>query len=146
MKLVMITIVFNSVIRCIKQYELPDALYAGFKLRTDTVKNVFLILQFYPSLEKQKKRVRNALKARGVDPDDGNMLTRFRTEIALAIPNNKSTYTESKRKAVAMNVRDYTSVKRRRRVSEMKLSFVDELALIIEVVILLAAVYCQLFV
>ncbi|MBO4864129.1 MAG: hypothetical protein J5517_07175 [Eubacterium sp.] len=146
MKLVSITFVFNAVIRCFKQHELLDGLISGFKLRTDTAKRVFLILQFYPSLEKQKKRVRNALKARGVDPDQGNMLTRFRTELVLSVPNYKSTYVESKRKSVAMNVRDFTSVRRRRRVTEMKLNFVDELFLIAEVVILLVAVYIQLFI
>ena len=145
LKVMAFTFVFNSVIRCFKQVELLDGLSSGFGLGAEMSKRVYSILQFYPRLERQKKRVRNALKARGVDPDGGGMITRFKTEFMLSFPNNRNTYVESVNRETAMKLRDYTSSKRRRRVYEMKMNLIDQVILIAGIILILAIVYLQIF-
>ena len=144
LKVIMLTCVYNSVIRCFKQVELLDGLTTGFELGAAMSKRIYTILQFYPRLERQKKRVRNALKARGVDPDGGNILVRFKTELMLSIPNNRNTFVESINRETAMGMRDYTSTKRRKRVYEIKMNLVDEVALIIGIIFVLIVIYLQI--
>ena len=144
LKVIMLTFVYNSVIRCFKQVELLDGLTTGFGLGAAMSRKIYTVLQFYPRLERQKKRVRNALKARGVDPDGGNILVRFKTEFMLSIPNNRNTYVESVNRETAMKMRDYTSTKRRKRVYEIKMNLVDEVVLIIGIILVLVVIYLQI--
>ena len=144
LKVIMFTFVYNSVIRCFKQVELLDGLSTGFGLGAAMSRRIYTILQFYPRFERQKKRVRNALKARGVDPDGGNILVRFKTEFMLSIPNYRNTYVESVNRQTAMKLRDYTSTKRRKMVYEIKMNLVDEVALIVGIVFVLIVIYLQI--
>ncbi|HBZ02396.1 MAG TPA: hypothetical protein DEO83_01100 [Lachnospiraceae bacterium] len=145
LRVMIFTFVYNSVIRCFKQVELLDGLTSGFGLGAGMSRKVYSIMQFYPRLEKQKKRVRNALLARGVNPDEGGILTRFITDITLSIPNYQNTYDESVNREITMEMRDYTSSKRRKRVYEMKMSIVDEIVLIVGIILILAVLFFQIF-
>ena len=125
-KLLIFTIVYLLIMRSMKQGELLDGLAEGFGLRAKTAKTMMLMLDFLPKIYREKKRGRKAQRARGVDPDSGNIIDRFRENMLLAIPNIKYAYTRTLRQSESMKKRQYLSVIRRNSIYEMKLNWVDK--------------------
>lgn len=126
LKLLLYTIVSLMIMKSMKQGEILDGLAEGFGLRAKTAKIMMLILDFLPKVFREKKRGRKAQRARGVDPDSGNIIDRIRENLLLAIPNIKYALTRSERQAEAMKKRQYLSVLRRNSIYEMKLNWVDK--------------------
>lgn len=128
LKLYLYTIVSLLIVSGMKQAELLDGLAEGFGLRAKTARMLMLILDYLPKLYREKKRGRLAQRARGVDPESGNILDQFRKEILLTIPNLKYAFARSKSQYEAMNKKQYVSVIKRNSVVEMKLTWVDKVA------------------
>lgn len=139
-KMLMITFAFISISHATRQTELLDALSTGFGLKAEASKMISAILSFLPHLKREKKRVRLAQKARGVDPDEGNMFVRFRKDLMLAIPNYKCNLLKTKRQLETMEMRQYTSVRRRKPLHTLKYTWVDDVVMILNVIIFLITV------
>jgi energy-coupling factor transporter transmembrane protein EcfT len=144
-KLVMITFVYNSVMYCMKHVDVIDGLIGGFRLKINATRRLYSILEYFPEVYTQKKRVRSALKARGVDPDTGNIVSRFIKEILLAVPNHKNAYIELDNRNKAMDMRGFTSVRRRKRIYEMKFEVVDDIVLVLAIIMLLGTIFTQVY-
>ena len=114
------------IMKSMKQGEILDGLSEGFGLRAKTAKTMMLILDFLPKVFREKKRGRKAQRARGVDPDSGNIIDKIRGNLLLAIPNIKYALTRSERQSEAMKKRQYLSVLRRNSIYDMKLNWVDK--------------------
>jgi energy-coupling factor transporter transmembrane protein EcfT len=139
-KLLLLIIVAGGISKTMKQAEVLDALSQGFGLGAGASKRLSAILTFLPHVGREKARVRMAQRARGVNPYEGNIISRFRKDLMLAIPNYKCTYIKSKRQLVAMEMHQYTSTKRRSRVQSLKFMWVDELMLILYIIMLLVSI------
>ena len=139
-KLLLLIIVAGGISKTMKQAEVLDALSQGFGFGAGASKRLSAILTFLPHVEREKARVRMAQRARGVNPYEGNIISRFRKDLMLAIPNYKCTYIKTKRQLVAMEMHQYTSTKRRSRVQSLKFMWVDELMLILYIIMLLVSV------
>lgn len=139
-KLLLLIIVAGGISKTMKQAEVLDALSQGFGFGAGASKRLSAILTFLPHVGREKARVRMAQRARGVNPYEGNIISRFRKDLMLAIPNYKCTYIKTKRQLVAMEMHQYTSTKRRSRVQSLKFMWVDELMLILYIIMLLVSV------
>ncbi len=144
-KLIMITLVYNSIMSCMKQVDVLDGLMIGFRLKIDATKRFYNILEYFPEVYSQKKRVRSALKARGVDPDSGNLIRRFVKETTLAVPNHRNAFVELSNRNRAMDMRSFTSARRRKRIYEMKLEVVDDIMLMLAVILIIGTVFTQVY-
>ena len=139
-KLLLLVTVGGGISKTMKQAEVLDGLSKGFGLSAGASKRISAILTFLPHVGREKARVRMAQRARGVNPNAGNIISKFRKDLILAIPNYKCTYIKTKRQLVAMEMHQYTSTKRRSRVHALKFTWVDELMLIIYVIMLLVSI------
>ena len=143
-KLVFLTIIFVAVSRSIRQHELLEVFAKGFKMNAGTSKKLSIFFSFLPHYSREKKRVILAQKARGISPDEGSMLERFRKDSMLSAANLKNTYIKSTRQNDAFDMRQYTSVKRRKSISPLQFTWVDDIIILIMVLLLLVAVLMML--
>ncbi|MBR6403003.1 MAG: energy-coupling factor transporter transmembrane protein EcfT [Eubacterium sp.] len=143
-KLLLLTLIASFVAQTMKQSDVLDALAKGFGMNAQTAKRLSAVLTFVPHLEREKKRVKMAQRARGVDPDEGSFISKLRKDFMLAIPNYKCTFIKTGRQMKAMEMRQYTSVKRRKCVHELKFTWVDEVILLIFIIALAASILLML--
>ena len=143
-KLLLLTLIAGFISQTMKQSDVLDGLAKGFGLNAQTAKRLSAVLTFVPHLEREKKRVKMAQRARGVDPDGGSFMSKLRKDIMLAIPNYKCTIIKSGRQMTAMEMRQYTSVKRRKCVHELKFTWVDEVILLIFIIALAGSILLML--
>lgn len=139
-KLLLLITVAGGISKTMKQAEVLDALSQGFGFGAGASKRLSAVLTFLPHVGREKARVRMAQRARGVNPYEGSIISRFRKDLMLAIPNYKCTYIKTKRQLVAMEMHQYTSTKRRSRVHALKFMWIDELMLIIFIIMLLVSI------
>ena len=139
-KLLLYTIVSLMIMKSMKQGEILDGLSEGFGLRAKTAKTMMLILDFLPKVYREKRRGRKAQRARGVDPDRGNIIDKIRENLLLAIPNIKYALTRTERQSEAMKKRQYLSVIRRNSIYEMKLNWVDKVISIIFMLLMVGGI------
>lgn len=145
LKLITFSIVYFNVIRSIKQGELLDGLAYGFGLRTKTARRIMRLLDFQVRYEKENRRVRKAQRARGVDPYGGSILQRFRKKVLLTVPNVQNTIVKQRRQRDAIEMKLYTSLKKRSPVNELKITWIDKTAMIFMIIILLVSIELMLF-
>ncbi len=140
-KLIMLTFVFNGIMACIKQVDMLDGLMRGFRMKVSPAKTIYSLVEYFPEVYSQKRRVRSALMARGVDPDSGNIFRRFWREIELAVPNHANAYNEIKDRMNTMDMRCFTSARRRSRIDEMSYNAVDYVVIAVMVILVLATIW-----
>lgn len=141
-KLVTFTLVYYCLIRNLKQVEVLDGLMLGFRMKANAARRLSLVMDYLPKVEKEKKRALRAQKARGVDPDEGNIFERFRKEALVRISNYQYAYIKTKRQNRAMIKRHFLSEKRRVRVHGMKFTLLDDIVLLEFLLALLIVVIC----
>ena len=139
-KTLMITFVYLAIMKNMKQIEVLDGLSLGFKMKAAAARRLSLIMDFIPMVEREKRRVRKAQMARGVESRSGNIFHRFRRELMLFVPNYRNTYIKIKRQKDVMNMRQFTSVKRRTRVHELSMTWIDEVVVIFFMIIFLLCI------
>lgn len=126
-KLLLYTVISLMILNTMKQGEILDGVAYGFGVRTRTAKVILLILDYFPKVFREKRRSRQAQRAKGVDPDSGSIIDRLRKDMLLVIPNLKYAYSRSRKQYAAMNKKKYYSISRRNSIYEMKLTSVDKL-------------------
>ena len=73
------------------------------------------------------------------------IISRFIKEILLAVPNHKNAYIELDNRNKAMDMRGFTSVRRRKRIYEMKFEVVDDIVLVLAIIMLLGTIFTQVY-
>ena len=139
-KMLTFTLVFNAIVYTMDQASVLDALSKGFGLSAKWSKRMSIMLNFCPRLYKERQRAVKAQKARGISDTGINFRTLVRRQMILTVPNLKSAYIRSRRQSRAMETRGYTSVKRRSPIVPMAYTWVDDLALIVLMIFVLASV------
>lgn len=103
-------------------------------------------VRFVPVLAEEAQTIMDAQKARGLEMEKGNFLTRIRNYIPVLIPLIVSSIRRSLELAEAMESRAWGAAKKRTNLYELKLHRGDFALLLISIMILIAAVYTHFYV
>lgn len=128
-KVLAITCVYNSVMRTISQSKLLDGLTKGFGLSAKGSLIWYYLTGLMLSADGERIRVRRAQRARGVDPKGGNFFARIKRDIVVTVPNFARAFRRIKRNKQAINMRDYVKASRRKAVSPLVFTWVDNVML-----------------
>lgn len=97
-----------------------------------------IALRFIPTLMEESDKIRKAQLARGADFETGNIFHRARNMIPLLVPLFVSAFRRADDLAVAMEARCYRGGRKRTKMRELKVRFLDFMSIITVGVIFLA--------
>ena len=139
-KLLMLTCVYNSVMRTISQSKLLDGLTKGFGLTAKGSLTCYYLTGLILSADGERIRVRRAQRARGVDPKGGSFFARVKRDIVVTVPNFVRAFRRIKRNKQAINMRDYVKASRRKPVQALVFTWVDHVMLCVFVAFIVLSV------
>ena len=87
-----------------------------------------IAIRFIPTLSEETEKIIKAQKARGADFESGNILKRTRAMVPILVPLFISAFKRADDLAIAMDSRCYNSGKKRTRMKQMKVTWIDAAA------------------
>ena len=87
-----------------------------------------IAIRFIPTLSEETDKIIKAQKARGADFESGNILKRTRAMVPILVPLFISAFKRADDLAIAMDSRCYNSGKKRTRMKQMKVTWIDAAA------------------
>ena len=103
-----------------------------------------IALRFIPTLLEEADKIMKAQKARGADFDTGNLFKKAKAMIPLLVPLFVSAFRRADELAMAMESRCYHGGKGRTRLRVMRLTYVDAIAISINVLLLGLLIFSRL--
>ena len=103
-----------------------------------------IALRFIPILMDELDKIMRAQKARGADFDTGNLFKKAKAMIPLLVPLFVSAFRRADELAMAMESRCYHGGKGRTRLRVMRLTYVDAIAISINVLLLGLLIFSRL--
>ena len=87
-----------------------------------------IAIRFIPTLSEETEKIIKAQKARGADFESGNILKRTKAMVPILVPLFISAFKRADDLAIAMDSRCYNSGKKRTRMKQMKMTWIDAVA------------------
>lgn len=90
-----------------------------------------IAIRFIPTLSEETEKIIKAQMARGADFESGNILKRTKAMVPILVPLFISAFKRADDLAIAMDSRCYNSGKKRTRMKQMKMTWIDAAAAVV---------------
>jgi len=90
-----------------------------------------IAIRFIPTLSEETEKIMKAQMARGADFETGNILRRAKAMVPILVPLFISAFKRADDLAVAMDSRCYNSGRKRTRMKQMKMTYLDAIASVV---------------
>lgn len=110
---------------------------------SDVAMMISIALRFIPTLSSEAGRIMNAQKSRGVDFDEGNIISRVMSMLSLVVPLFTIAFERAYELADAMEARGYIPGEKRTSVHELAFRKRDFFLLLISLLVLVFMIYTR---